>query len=214
MKGWENFSMLSYLLGQALEVEPGKITIAIGNPEVGLIGYPVQVPQRPEYLSLLAGKRVELRIHSHMREDGFSFFGFLTSFEREVFQSLLRVNGVGPKLALGILSKLAPGLLIASLVKGDRDALVSTPGIGKKTAERLLVELAEPLRKKMASGELLSPLEETPSDLHEAKEALKGLGFVGNEVGQMVQELATRGGQRMGAAELVRAALKQLAAGG
>jgi Holliday junction DNA helicase RuvA len=115
--------------------------------DVGGVGYEVSVPlstftELPE-----VGEAVELLTHTHVREDAFILFGFLTALERDVFRLLIGVSGVGPKVALNLLSGLSAPDVVRSIVEGSTAAIVAVPGVGKKTAERLIVDLRDRMLK-------------------------------------------------------------------
>lgn len=132
--------MIALLRGVLVEKHPNQAVIDAGG-----VGYDVTIPvstftQLPE-----AGAEVRLRIHTHVREDALALFGFLTVDEKALFEKLLGVSGIGPKLAITILSGLAAPDLIGSIRRGEVDRLVRIPGIGKKTAERMVLELRDKL---------------------------------------------------------------------
>jgi len=107
------------------------------------VGYEVRVPLSTFFELPDEGKTVRLHIHTHVREDALQLYGFGTETERVLFRLLIATSGVGPKLALAILSGLPAGKLVASLRAGDLAALTGIPGVGKKTAERLVIDLRE-----------------------------------------------------------------------
>jgi Holliday junction DNA helicase RuvA len=132
--------MIGSLRGKLLDKRPNQVLI-----EVGGVGYQVQVP-----LSTFAGlgslhAETLLLIHTHVREDQFSLYGFLTAREKQCFELLLSASGVGPSLALKILSGMNLEDLIPAIRKGDLAQLVRIPGVGRKTAERIVVELRDKL---------------------------------------------------------------------
>ena len=195
------------------------------------LGYSVTVPSSASYLSLIPGKAVELFIHTHVREDALDLYGFASRMEKEIFLTLLTVNGVGPKMAIGIMSKVNPDELLRAVVEGDKDSLTQIPGIGKKTAERVVLELSDKIRKKMESGDfggmrassshadlplmkgakLASGISARPTVLQDAKEALVGLGYREQDVSALLQRvLADFETPPAHAEELVKSALRQL----
>jgi Holliday junction DNA helicase RuvA len=134
--------MIEHLRGTLLTREPGHVVV-----ECAGVGYGVEIPHST-YTSLPAqGEEVQLFIHFQMREDEISLKGFATERERRLFRILVSVQSVGPKMALGILSTLTADELVAAVASGDIRLLTSIPGVGKRTAERLVVELKEKLRK-------------------------------------------------------------------
>lgn len=146
--------------------------------DVSGLGYQVHVPLSTYYHVPDTGHPVTLHIHTHVREDALSLFGFLTPSEKEMFLLLMSVSGIGPKLALAVLSSMTVSDLACAIQTGDDSKLCSIPGIGKKTAGRLVLEL----KKKVSQ---LVP-QDTPSDggssvtqrdLEDALSALVNLGF-------------------------------------
>src|ERR1700681_869398 len=111
--------------------------------ETGGVGYDVTIPVSTFTHLPEAGAEVRLRIHTHVREDALSLYGFLTQDEKALFEKLIGVSGIGPTLAVKILSGLAATELINHIRRGELDRLVRVPGVGKKTAERLVLELRD-----------------------------------------------------------------------
>lgn len=219
--------MIGYLRGKILEHADGKMTIGVGG-DVACVGYVVSVPQSPEYLRFVSGGSAELFVHTHVREDALDLYGFATAAEKALFLTLLGVNGIGPKMALNTLSKVDSQTLIDSILGKDADALVQIPGIGKKTAERIVLELADPLRKKLESGLLVKPTpghaaradgagatvvprSSASSAVREAKEALLGLGYREQEVLGLLNRVMEEAGTPRRTEDLVRTALQRLA---
>jgi Holliday junction DNA helicase RuvA len=132
--------MIAYLRGTILEKQPNQVIVDAGG-----VGYDVTIPIST-YSSLpAAGEEVRLRVHTVVREDAISLFGFLTKEEKALFEKLISVSGVGPKLAVTVLSGVNPSDLVVSIRSGEVARLVRIPGIGKKTAERLVLELRDKL---------------------------------------------------------------------
>src|SRR4029450_13915078 len=113
--------------------------------DVGGVGYDVNVPLSTFYAVGEPGARVTLRIHTHVREDALQLYGFATALELSLFQKLISVSGIGPKVALGVLSGIEPPDLVRAIRQSDVARLVRIPGVGKKTGERLVVELKDRL---------------------------------------------------------------------
>src|SRR4051812_12971584 len=97
--------MIGYLRGEILENADGKLLLTVSASETGAVGYAVTVPQSPAYLAWLPGKSVEIFIHTHVREEALDLYGFANRMEKELFLTLLSVNGIGPKGAMGIMNK-------------------------------------------------------------------------------------------------------------
>ena len=132
--------MIAYLRGTVFEKHPTQVILDVQG-----VGYDVSIPVTT-YTGLPdVGQQVGLRIHFHVREDAIALFGFLTPEEKALFEKLISVSGIGPKLANTILSGLPTGDLIAAIRGGQVTQLVRIPGVGKKTAERMVLELSDKL---------------------------------------------------------------------
>ena len=153
--------MIASLRGEIVSRGPDHVVV-----EVGGVGYKVFVPRQPD------GTRVLFHTHQVVREDGQFLYGFATPEELALFELLIGVSGVGPKAALALLGTARPADLAAAIVSGDAEALARAPGVGKKTAERLIVDLKGKLGA-LASGGLASAA--LPDD--EVAAALVALGF-------------------------------------
>jgi Holliday junction DNA helicase RuvA len=176
--------------------------------EVGGVGYRVQVAPRTMAALGPLGREVLVHTHLHVREDALAFFGFPTAEERDCFEALIGARGVGTSLALAILSVHSPAELQRVLAEGDLDALMLVPGVGRKTATRLLVEL----KARLDVPELeLAPVPGdgvgAPPVRAEVRAALAGLGYEAEEVGEVLRELPAEGEVE----ELLRTALRLLA---
>ena len=134
--------MIALLRGTLVEKHPNQAIVDVGG-----VGYDVTVPISTFSKLPDAGTEVRLRIHTHVREDALQLFGFLTELERQLFERLISINGIGPKLAIAVLSGLDPRELVAAVQRGDVARLVSIPGVGKKTAERIVLELRDRLQQ-------------------------------------------------------------------
>ena len=147
--------------------------------DVGGVGYRLMIPLSTFY-SLPEQGQVRLQVHTHVKEDALQLFGFLTLEEKQMFTLLLSVSGVGPKLALNILSNIPAEQLQSALASGDSNQLNNVPGIGKKTADRLVLELQEKARKTFA-GVLVTRPGTTPQStgarIEDALSALLNLGY-------------------------------------
>src|SRR5690242_5793131 len=132
--------MIALLRGVLLEKHPNQAIV-----EAGGVGYDVMIPVSTFTHLPDAGVEVRLRIHTHVREDALLLYGFLTQDEKGLFEKLIGVSGIGPKMAVTILSGLAAPDLIHTIRAGQVDRLVKIPGIGKKTAERIVLELRDKL---------------------------------------------------------------------
>ena len=132
--------MIALLRGTLLEKHPNQAIV-----ETGGVGYDVAIPVSTFTNLPDPGTEVRLRIHTHVREDALSLYGFLTQDEKALFEKLIGVSGIGPTLAVKILSGLAATDLIFAIRKGEVERLVRVPGVGKKTAERIVLELRDKL---------------------------------------------------------------------
>jgi Holliday junction DNA helicase RuvA len=132
--------MIAHLRGMLLEKHPNQVIV-----EAGGVGYDVTIPVSTYSALPETGREVRLRIHTHVREDALSLYGFLTEDEKMLFERLIGVSGIGPKLAVTVLSGLPVGELLAAIRGGAVERLVRIPGIGKKTAERIVLELRDKL---------------------------------------------------------------------
>jgi len=173
--------------------------------EVGGIGYRVLVPVSA-MPALEPGGDGLLFTHPHVRDDALILFGFPTRDERDTFEALITASGVGPKLALAILSVHAPSSLRRCLTEDDLDSLVAVPGVGKRTAQRLLVDLKA--RLVVPDLDLTAvPGSVAPNARAEVRDALVGLGYANDEVREVFGQLGEEGTVE----ELLREALRLLA---
>jgi Holliday junction DNA helicase RuvA len=132
--------MIGHLRGTLVEKSPSRLIVDVGG-----VGYEVLVPLSTFYALGDAGAPVTLRTHTHVREDVLALYGFITKLEQDLFERLIAINGVGPKLALAVLSGIEPGELIRAVRLQDVARLTAIPGVGKKTAERIGLELKDRL---------------------------------------------------------------------
>ena len=132
--------MIAFLRGKLLEKHPNQIIV-----ETGGVGYDVVIPISTFSALPDSGAEVKLRIHTHVREDALSLFGFLTLDEKTIFEKLISVSGIGPTLAIKVLSGMATSDLTAAIRNRQVEQLVRIPGVGKKTAERIVLELKDKL---------------------------------------------------------------------
>lgn len=165
--------MIAQLRGSLLEKAPSRLVVDVGG-----VGYDVQVPLSTFYVIGESGSPVSLRIHTHVREDVIALYGFATPLEHDLFERLIAINGVGPKLALAVLSGIEPAELVRAVRLQDVARLRAIPGVGKKTAERISLELKDRLPAGMAApGQMpaaASPDDQLRTDL---LSALLNLGY-------------------------------------
>ena len=161
--------MIGYLRGQLLKTAPDLVLLDVQG-----VGYEVRIPLSTYYelQKVGGGETVAFHIHTHVRDDTLALFGFWTERERRLFERLISISGIGPKLAQTILSGMMPDDLITALAAGDTRRLNSIPGVGKKTAERMILELRDKVQDLAAELPVAAAL--IDSDLIEA---LVGLGY-------------------------------------
>lgn len=164
--------MIAFLRGRLLEKHPNRVVVDVGG-----VGYDVQVPVSSFYGLGEAGCDVSLRIHTHVREDQLALFGFGSALELQLFERLISVSGIGPKVALAVLSGIEPPDLVQAVQRSDVARLTAIPGIGKKTAERIVLELKDRLASMTAHAaapEAASPSSPVRDDV---LSALLNLGY-------------------------------------
>ena len=199
--------MIGQLSGRVLRKTPQEVIVDVSG-----VGYRVLIPVSTFYRLGDPGSDVSLRIHTHVREDALALFGFLTASEQDLFEHLIAVAGVGPKLAVNILSGIEAGELLAALRSGDVNRLTRVPGVGKKTAERLVLELKDKLAALQVPD--IERGEDAPTTITPKDDLLSALVHLGYSRGE-----AERGAERAlredGAGrfeDLLRHALRVLAA--
>ena len=179
--------MIGHLKGKIISKSPPEVLL-----EVQGIGYEVLCPMSTIYELDNLSDDVLLFTHLSIKEDAHTLFGFITKDEKNVFRELIRVNGVGPKVALAILSNLSVHSLVDCISTEDADLLAKTPGIGKKTALKLIVELQDRLSKIELVGILANSTEikqNSNPNSKQAIEALQSLGFKAKEANRMVSKI-------------------------
>lgn len=179
--------MIGLLRGRILHKQPPQLLLDVQG-----VGYEIDAPMTTFYNLPNVGEDVTLYTHLAVREDAHTLYGFLKTTDRDLFRHLLKVNGVGARLALTILSGMEPAQFVQYLQHGDTDALVRLPGIGKKTAERLVIELRDRLAKAATlpgapSVDAAVAIPVTP--VEDAVSALVGLGYKPQEASRMVRSI-------------------------
>lgn len=204
--------MIAWLEGILKEKVPGRLLLDVGG-----VGYELLISLSTFALLPDVGKTIAVYARTVVREDALLLYGFATSIEREIFDLLLKANRVGPKLAQTILSGIEPQRVILGLRDGDIQLLCSAPGVGKKMAERMVLELKE------RAGELASQLGEAPGTALEADtssdsetreqviSALLNLGYPKPQAERVVDAAAIEAGEEASIEELVRVALRRMA---
>ena len=189
--------MIGFLRGVILRKQPPQLLL-----EVHGVGYELEAPMSTFYELPEVGTEITLFTHLVVREDAQILFGFGSESERRMFRGLLRVNGVGPKMALSILSGISADGFAACVRSNDVAALTKLPGIGKKTAERLVVEMRDRLRD-IGAPDTLAGMTARPRD--EAQSALVALGYKPQEADRMLQAIKEND---LSSEELIRRALQ------
>lgn len=195
--------MIRFLEGVLEEKEPSRVVLRVGG-----VGYEVFIPLSSYDPLPGVGETCRLRIYDHIREDTHDLFGFVTESERRLFVLLLGVSGIGPRMALNTLGGLAPRDLVAALVNGDVKRLSSVNGIGRKKAERMVVEL----RDRITEGEALAAAGAAGAGPEEIKRkdavlALISLGYKQADALRLLQQTAPDPIGNLGVEDLVRRAL-------
>jgi Holliday junction DNA helicase RuvA len=160
--------MIARLSGTVLEKHPMRVVVDVGG-----VGYDVHVPLSSFSAIGEPGTTLALRVHTHVREDALMLFGFTSQTELTVFERLIAVSGIGPRLALAVLSGLPPGELVSAITRSDVSRLTRIPGIGKKTAERIVLELKD----KLAAAVPGDPAPAAAGPREDLLSALVNLGY-------------------------------------
>lgn len=192
--------MIGFLKGTLVSKRPPELTL-----EVAGVGYELEAPMSTFYRIPEVGEPLTLLTHLLVREDAQLLYGFATEAERSLFRNLLKVSGVGARIALGILSGISAEGFRRSVFERDVATLTRIPGIGRKTAERLMVEMAD--RLEPPETDVHAPGQGTAQAEGEARDALLALGYRPAEVSRM---LAEYGSAELSSEQLIRAALKRV----
>lgn len=166
--------MIGQLRGTVVEKHPNEVIV-----EAAGVGYEVQIPISTYTALPDVGATVALRIYTHVREDALALFGFATAEEKMLFQRLISVSGIGPKLAITVLSGLATAELVGAIRTEDVPRLVKIPGVGKKTAERIVLELKDKLGAVEAAGAMAGAAESRSSLSSLERDVLSALANLG-----------------------------------
>lgn len=206
----EEDNVISYVKGPLAEKFEDSVVV-----EAGGIGYRIFVPSSVLENLPKTGENVKIYTYFSVREDAMNLYGFLSRQDMEMFRQLISVNGVGPKSALGILSALSPDVLRMAVIAGDVKAISKAPGVGSKTAQRIILDLKD----KVKAEEIIDGMNE-PVSGHaessgigevgkEAIEALTALGYSASEASSVVKKVTIT--ESMTAEDVLKAALKYLA---
>jgi Holliday junction DNA helicase RuvA len=201
--------MIGQLTGKVLTCTPGRVLLDVTG-----VGYDVQIPLSTFYaLAGGAGSVVSLHVHTHVREDALQLFGFASPDERAVFELLIGISGVGPRMALAILSGIGVDELRETVHLQDRGRLQKIPGVGRKTAERLLLELRDRMRAATLSPDGPSPPagSDEPTGMRpDATSALVNLGYSHDVARRAVERAVIDRGPSGTLEDVLRAALASL----
>ena len=197
--------MIAHLKGQLTYKSP-EYTIV----DVNGVGYQVFTPLSTYYALPDPGQTVSLRVHTRVREDELKLFGFLTEEEQTIFQKLITINKVGPKLALGILSGMSPADLISTVMNNDAARLSTIPGVGKKTAERLTLELKDKLADLALEMEHHPEAAPKQGFYDDALSALVNLGYKKPEAEKALKTIYNQNGKDASLEDLIKESLNIL----
>lgn len=177
--------MIGWLNGQIVDKhQPGKLVLDVNG-----VGYDVETSLNTFFQLEQTNKNVGLHIHTVVREDALLLYGFLDKEERALFRALIKVNGIGPKSAIAILSSISPAEFIQCIQKENAALLTKLPGIGKKTAERLVVEMRDNLKHLSGTQEININLPVSMRSQDEAISALEALGYKQQEAHKVVNKI-------------------------
>lgn len=199
--------MFHHINGKITDIEPGLVAV-----ECGGIGFALNTTANT-ISHLKAGENAVLYVYESVREDAFELYGFFDKREKRSFEMLLNVSGVGPKAALAILSSVTPEALAMAVISGDEKTLTAVPGIGKKIAQRILLELKDKMAKESGSGAgfstpaAVSGAPAGSSKLADAASALVVLGYSNAEITPVLKKIDT---DKLPLEEIIRQALKQM----
>jgi holliday junction DNA helicase RuvA len=197
--------MIGRLRGTLLEKRPPQLLLDVGG-----VGYEISAPMTTFYELPETGSDVTLHTHLAVREDAQVLYGFLREQDRLLFRTLIKVSGVGPKLALAILSGMSADEFAGLVQIGDSAALTKLPGVGKKTAERLVVEMKDRLKdwQGVALASVAASAAPANDAVKDAVSALLSLGYKPQEASRMISQVE---GEGLASEELIRLALKAAA---
>lgn len=216
--------MLGYISGSIKDRSANEVLILAGGVSSG-VGYVVKTPDHPRYDHFIPGQLAEVYIYTHVREDALDLYGFLSPSEKNFFMTLLSVSGVGPKMALSLLSHADEATLINMILEENKVAMTGISGVGKKTAERMILELKDPIQKKIDAGVFTTPSARTARGgsiveaatgvsranpmFIEAYLALQGLGYKEVQAKQMVENALKKLGKADGDKTRIEDIIKQ-----
>ena len=202
--------MIAFLTGRLAFKSPTHLTLDVQG-----VGYEVHIPLSTYYALPHLGETTALNIHTHLREDAIQLFGFLSQSEKESFLLLTSVSGIGPKLALSVLSSLSVTDLVHAIQSEDVDKLATVPGIGKKSAGRIALELKDKVGKIHGTDPRASTADASELEGHyeDALSALINLGYRAQDAKDALKRVIKASAGSLALKELIRAGLKELARG-
>ena len=199
--------MIGRIRGVLVDKKPPEVQIDVAG-----ICYEVQVPMSTLYQLPELGKEITLHTHFVVREDAQLLYGFFEEKDKSMFRSLIKINGVGPKMALGILSSMEANEFVRAVRSNDINAMVKMPGIGKKTAERLLIEMRDRLKDwDGEEGGTQVPVSAGASITSDAETALISLGYKPQQAAHAIAAVLKTNPEIQGSEELIRHSLKSMA---
>jgi Holliday junction DNA helicase RuvA len=197
--------MIAQLRGTLAGKSPSRVVVDVGG-----VGYDVQVPLSTFYVLGDEGSSVSLRIHTHVREDVIALFGFASGVELDLFERLIAISGIGPKLALAVLSGIEPADLIKAVRLQDVARLTGIPGVGKKTAERIGLELKDRLPAALQAIDVARPAASARDQLRDdLMSALLNLGYQRGAADKAIGQ-TLEGGAEAGFEQALKATLRRL----
>ncbi|MDG1929325.1 MAG: Holliday junction branch migration protein RuvA [Nitrospinaceae bacterium] len=197
--------MIAHLIGKLIYKSPDHSIVDING-----IGYKIFTPLSTYYVLPKTGESVTLHIHTRVREDELKLFGFLTEEEQTIFEKLITINKVGPKLALGILSGMSPKNLLTAIMNNDAGRLSTIPGVGKKTAERLTLEMKDKLSDLTFEMEHQLDSEAPEGFYEDALSALVNLGYKKPQAEKSLKSAYNKIGKSSSLEELIKESLNNL----
>ena len=197
--------MIAHLRGRILEKHPNRIIV-----EVDGVGYDVSVPLSTFYGLGEPGGEIALRIHTHVREDALALYGFASLLEQDLFERLIGVSGIGPKLALAVLSGIEPLELVQAIERGDLARLTAIPGVGKKTSERIVLELKDRLPRARPAAVAVGGESQAPALRDDLLSALMNLVYHRPLAEKAVDAVLRAGGSDVGFERTLKQALREL----
>jgi Holliday junction DNA helicase RuvA len=202
--------MIAFLTGRLAFKAPTHLTLDVQG-----VGYEVHIPLSTYYALPNLDEIIALNIHTHLREDAIQLFGFLSQSEKESFLLLITVSGVGPKLALSVLSSLPVTELVHAIQTGDIEKLATVPGIGNKSAGRIALELRDKVSKIQTPSVQASASEASDLDgpLEDALSALVNLGYRPQDAKEALRRVTKKAESPVALKSLIREGLKELARG-